>query len=293
MTILTVPQRPVVAALGSRAASFLFVPMSLNVVGQINGGGVQTAGYGSARWIIDSASIRGEDGTTTDYGAGPGVTAAIKSDGSAFFQKILLQSFGSGARMVFDSTVPIFKVIDSAGVVRAELGDLAASGVSTAGYKIRASDAGNVPLFDSDGLISVMQQPSPAAVWAGGTVVLPAGTLGNWTMIPGSSVAFTLMRPTVMFIVATYTAQLTSGVLNLASAGITLNGTNPHAESSLAAYDTQGGARANGTILLSDTLAAGSWTAQLCASVAVGAPTATLDSFGGAGGNLYVFQLGA
>lgn len=52
---------------------------------------------------------------------------------------------------------PRLSVTDAVGTVRAELGNLAASGISPAQYGFRASNAAGTPIFDSLGLISVMQ----------------------------------------------------------------------------------------------------------------------------------------
>jgi len=80
-------------------ANLSYVPAALNVVGQVNGGGMQTSGPGTARWIIDGSSIRAEDGSGIDRGGGPNVTAKLGSDGSFFASNILLQTALSGARM--------------------------------------------------------------------------------------------------------------------------------------------------------------------------------------------------
>ncbi len=110
-------------------ADLTYVPASLNVMGQINGGGIQTAGSGTARWIIDGSSIRGEDGSGVDYGAGKSITAKIGADGSFFGSNLLLQSAMSGARLVLNAATPIIQIVDSNGVVRWEEGNLATNGI--------------------------------------------------------------------------------------------------------------------------------------------------------------------
>ena len=88
---------------------------------------------------------------------------------------------------------PYQAITDAAGVVRAELGNLAANGISPAQFGFRANNAAGTPIFDSLGLIAVMSElghknsatPStyttttPTLVQAGGTTASITFTLAR------------------------------------------------------------------------------------------------------------------
>jgi hypothetical protein len=64
---------------------------------------------------------------------------------------------GGGTGTLWKLNQQEFAAIDPNGITRAEMGNLNALGVSPAQWGFRASDAGGVPIMDSQGLTSVMQ----------------------------------------------------------------------------------------------------------------------------------------
>ena len=161
---------------------------NLIATGTVTSGKLQAGTPGSAQWIIDSDSVRCNDGTGVNYGKGAGVTTRLGADGNAFFSGTVAASIvqgsyvqgaaggasGTGARMWMDfsSTVvgtgPILKVNDGT-YDRVELGNLATSidGISLAGYKFRATNKTGNSIFDSDGLIQVMTKLKTTAGGSG------------------------------------------------------------------------------------------------------------------------------
>ncbi len=81
-----------------------------------------------------------------------------------------------------------FAAIDEFGVVRAEMGNLAANGISPAQWGFRASIAAG-PIFDSLGLIAVMQELGHVDAALSYT-----NSTTSVTLIPGSAVMFSLAR---------------------------------------------------------------------------------------------------
>lgn len=167
-----------------------------------------------ARWQGDDTGIRAYDGTATNYGApsGAGVTTEITAAGLLFAAKLLLQTAGSGARIVLDSSVPIVKLIDPNGVTRVEYGSLSSNGVSAGGWKIRVNDAAGNPIFDSDGLIQVMN------LLGAGDISPQEQTItgnGAWQDLPQSpsSVSVAVPRDTHVLVLATAQLGINTGSL--------------------------------------------------------------------------------
>src|ERR1035437_262241 len=99
---------------------------NLIATGTVTTGKLQAGTPGAAQWIIDSDSVRCNDGTGTDYGKGVGVTTRLGADGNAFFSGTVAASIvsastikgsyvqgtaggasGSGARMRMDFSSPL------------------------------------------------------------------------------------------------------------------------------------------------------------------------------------------
>lgn len=222
-------------------ANLTYVPASLNVMGAVNGGGIATPGAaGTARWIIDGTSIRGEDGTSPSP--------------------------------------------------RAELGNLPANGISAAGWKFRASDVTGTPVWDSDGLIGVMQVLATASP----TGTFPASTaMGTWGTYGSGAASFSVSRPVKILVLCT----LALNVVGTPPASLSLG----LATDQTVAFDSDAdagsqcnftvayspGAWVNATLFMVRTVAAGSHTINLMAGTTVNASCST--SFG----LMRVFQLGA
>lgn len=119
-----------------------------------------------------------------------------------------ISSAAAGARWFLDQTR--FGLIDANGVVRVEQGNLNANGVSGAGYKFRASDASGAPIFDSDGLIAVMQ-----LLGRGDNTSFTTYTTTTPSLISGTAVTFSLsraLRVLVFMVVGGFAAQQTGKV---------------------------------------------------------------------------------
>lgn len=130
---------------------------------------------------------------------GPGVLSKsalhIKNDGGA--------QAGSSPRM---------SITDPNGVVRAEAGFLAANGNSPQQWGFRASDAGNVPIFDSLGLINVMSRLANDQTTTNTTI---SGT-GSFHNVPGSGTSFSVARAIHVLVIAV--AQGTGAVTGTGTA---------------------------------------------------------------------------
>ena len=109
-----------------------------------------------AGWDLDGNGFRLTDGSGVFYGAPSGktgVTVELASSGVGFMAKLLLQSAMQGARFVLYSTAALQQIFDPSGVVRVEMGNLAANGVSPAQWGMRANTAAGVAIWDSLGVI--------------------------------------------------------------------------------------------------------------------------------------------
>lgn len=250
-------------------ANLTYVPASLNVIGQINGGGIQTSGTGTARWIIDGNSIRGEDGSGVDYGGGTSVTAKIGADGSFFGAKMLLQSRATGARMKLDASVPLLTINDGTRD-RVQVGLLSSytdpnGVVSAADYGGRFLDSSGDLLVDTQGLSKVAADVASYADTAG--IGISAQTsftdtgaeTGSFTIPTGRSVKVlvlcqTNVEPNITFSHSgTYTLRLITG----GTAGPLAHGT------------ASGGTIVPVMLYQVATLAAGTYTAKLQYELAV------------------------
>lgn len=88
-----------------------------------------------------------------------------------------------------------FGAQDVNGVTRLEMGLLGALGISAAGWKFRARDSGNNPIFDSDGLIKAMTLLGSTQNFSN------SNTTGNgaWQAVSNSTVNFSLSRQATVF----------------------------------------------------------------------------------------------
>jgi hypothetical protein len=153
-----------------------------------------------------------------------------------------------------------FAAIDENGVARAEMGDLAANGISPAQWGFRANAAAGSPIFDSQGLIAVMSvlgSFTEAAV-VNLTSLTPVVVNGTVT------VTFSLARAANVLVTMQSTADVTtSGARAGASGQIYFDGT---AHGPTARWDT-----ANGFVLAAPAhfrnLAAGSHTVDFRVNV--------------------------
>jgi hypothetical protein len=108
---------------------------------------------------------------------------------------------------------PRLSVTDANKVVRAEIGNLAANGISPAQFGFRANNASGTPIFDSLGLIGVAnllveENPTPSTT---------AGSGSNWSVIqtiPNSGANFTLPRQGNILCLSVVSVDPTAGALN-------------------------------------------------------------------------------
>lgn len=115
-----------------------------------------------------------------------------------------------------------FAAIDPNAITRAEMGNLAANGISPAQWGFRANDSRGIPIFDSEGLIAVMQQLGQ--VQGGGTQNI--SSLSDVLLNDGSghqaTITFTLARQARVKVEATVTSLVsTSSVAGSGNATIT------------------------------------------------------------------------
>lgn len=108
---------------------------------------------------------------------------------------------------------PYQAVTDAAGVVRAEIGNLAARGISPAQYGFRANDSGGNPIFDSLGVIgaaTLLGSEDLGHVTQGGS-----GTgFGTIQSMTGTGVNFTLSRQGNLLLLSRVSVLMTGGVQN-------------------------------------------------------------------------------
>lgn len=178
----------------------------------------------------------------------------------------------------------LFQVSDPTGQARLQIGNLPALGNSPADWMFRAIDSNNNPIFDSDGLISVMKQPSPAihpgtnAAWSTASTAPISGS--GFTP---SSITFTLTRTTTMLFLGNLVAKcLNAG--NTWQAGLSVDSTTSiDPDSSVPMFASDFSAS---PLILSLSLAKGAHTVYLMSQ-----PTPV----GGVyvqSGDLFAFQLG-
>ena len=174
-------------------------------------------------------------------------------------------------------------------------GNLNALGVSPAGFLFRAINSAGTPIFDSEGLIEVMSQPSGSpSVLSGGTVTgIPAD---GYLHATGNSMSFTLERMTSCLALCLFQIQLTSGsASNLSIAALKYDppGSNVvqdgNANQILLDATSKGTNYPDKVCVDFADLAAGSHTVSLMVSPR-DASTAAIDIL--AGGILFVFRMG-
>lgn len=172
---------------------------------------------------------------------------------------------------------PYTAITDTVGVIRAELGNLAANGISPAQYGFRANDATGTPIFDSLGLINVMSV-------AGSFTDNNADTVTSTTpVVVGGvvSVTFSLARQSRLLALCWSTARLAGAAGAFASGTIFRDGTSA---STTALWDKGNVGYIQTTASQFYTLAAGSHTLDYRVSVDNAALTwtnfqTTLDVF--------------
>jgi len=185
---------------------------------------------------------------------------------------------------------PYSAVTDTTGVIRAEWGNLAANGASPAQFGFRANDANHVPIFDSLGLISVMQ--SLGREQFGPSQTIGGGGGGTNVAITNSSLAFSLPRAEHVFALAMVLATISNGTgttLGTVLFGVdgTGDGSNGTTMQWLGKPDTNPNYVAV-TGFYFNSLAAGSHTINLLASL-----NPTTDSFFIDQYDIVAFQLGS
>ena len=175
-------------------------------------------------------------------------------------------------------------VTDANGTVRAELGNLAANGTSAAQYGFRANDAGGNPIFDSLGLIAVMNQ-----LGRGDNTGLTTYTTTTPTLIASTAVTFSLaraIRVLALLAILGNSAQQT-GKVDLFVDGTDVATPASNGASALAWFGF-GGPTVTSANFYSATLAAGSHTLDLRGYV-----TATPGTLTVTGATLIVYGLGS
>lgn len=265
--------------------NLVYTPSALNVKGTYTAGaGLQTAadpapGQASpARWVLDTTSFRCYDGTANVYGApsGPGVVVEIGSNGQAFI------GGGAAGLLQFLGPQALIQVLDPNRQPRVQIGNLQSLGVSPAQWGFRAIDAGNNPIFDSQGLIAVMQQlgqvhggPATVTAVSGSDVVLTDGT-------NPASVTFTLARQARVLLIAMMRSQATTGSGTvLVFIDGTWDGLSSYCQWDPSTLFSQE------TAFWSQSLASGSHTLTLRGSVVSSGATLTVNSW-----DMWVFLLG-
>jgi hypothetical protein len=152
-----------------------------------------------------------------------------------------------------------FAAIDPNGVTRAEMGNLAANGISPAQWGFRANDASGSPIFDSLGLIKVMTSL--------GLVDVSSLTFTSTTFadIAGASVAFTIARQANVRIDFTTTGKVSTnnGNVGFVNAQVVGGVSSGNLNYGVVANFAQ----TSSAWLWAPTLAAGSYTAKLQAAV--------------------------
>lgn len=186
------------------------------------------AGYDDPRYlqqVIEALTLRVKalEGNTLPFaanqkGALPGTmrAVAINDRGQSGSMWINFTNAGPGLG-------PYLAVTDSSGVIRVELGNLAANGISPAQFGFRSNNASGTPIFDSLGLIAVMQliassqsQSYISATLSGpGTGTGISGTGGEVTI--ASTGNFTLSRQANVLLIGTCAAAgwTTTGIVPL------------------------------------------------------------------------------
>lgn len=252
------------------ANTLLYVPAALNVQGVVSqSGGLATApdppaGLPSAqRWVLDRNSFRAFDGSANNYGApsGIGVAVEITSTGKLFLG-------GAAAQLVID---------DASGTPRVELGPMPARGISPAQNGLRVNDASGNPIFDTLGLIAIVNQLGQGS-FSGPTNF----TTTTPTVLTGTSLTFSLARAQRVLLTANGQGNSTG---NSGRIDIFLDGSTDWA-----GWLTWGvsGPTVSSAFVVSDSLAAGSHTYDLRAFV-----TATPGTFTVNGALLSIYGLGS
>ena len=291
---------------------------NLIATGTVTTGKLQAGTPGAAQWIIDSDSVRCNDGTGTDYGKGVGVTTRLGADGNAFFSGTVAASIvqgsyvqgaaggasGTGARMWMDfvslvaGTGPLLSVNDGT-VNRVQIGNLAANGVSLAQIGIRVNDASGSPLFDSLGLIK-----AATIVGSYNDTTLGGGnqslSLSGWTVLNNLSIAVAPTRTTSYMVFCTisgFQAITSTGVyfdahssnfqLNVPGVGVLTQGwVTPANNGASQPYATT-------TIIGSVSLAAGPYSIQAEMMPGGAGSPSTVAAFFCSSRCIYVLQLGS
>lgn len=109
-----------------------------------------------------------------------------------------------------------FSVADPGGIVRAEMGNLGAIGISPAQWGFRANDASGNPIFDSQGLIKVATLLGAESL--GHVTQFGSGT--GWAVIQsmtGTGINFTLLRAANLLVVSRTSVLMTGGADNYPS----------------------------------------------------------------------------
>jgi hypothetical protein len=179
-----------------------------------------------------------------------------------------------------------FKILDDAGISRAEMGQLAANGISPAQYGFRANDAHGNPIFDSLGLIAVMT--NIALFGYGGATAAASAGYNDVTPIFTGSNSFTLARQTNVLAICMMIAFSTGAAGTYSNFALRLGnmkqsddwGSATKISKNIPDYQ-------NATLFYLTSLPAGTWTAALQSQVDTGQTATIGDAL------VAVFQLGA
>jgi hypothetical protein len=173
------------------------------------------------------------------------------------------------------------QAFDSTGQVRVQLGNLAALGGSTAGWKFRGVDASGNPVFDSDQVFGDRVMKSLGIVNA---PTASFTTVAN-VVVPSSSLAFTLTRPANVYIPFLATGRVATnngnvGFISCELVGVASSGNENFGVLANFAQTSSGWLFVTG-------LAAGSYTARLNGAINNAPQTFTMIEAA-----LQVFQVG-
>lgn len=178
--------------------------------------------------------------------------------------------------VIFDGYL---QIKDGNGVTRVELGNLPVNGVSSAQFGLRVNDASGNPIFDSLGLISVMQQLGHVD-----NTTTYTNSTATPTVISGTAITFSLSRQVRVLAMASCFGSSASqtGTVTFFVDGVDQGGTFAN----MAWGGGAGGSTA--TIYLSNPLAAGSHTIDLRGRMLATPGTLSLQTF-----DHIVWQLGS
>jgi hypothetical protein len=192
---------------------------------------------------------------------------------------------GTTPAALWSLTQTEFSVTDPGAVVRAEMGDLPARGVSPAQWGFRANDGSGNPIFDSLGLIAVMQPVGGTPLFGGDTWT---GNTGGYIASPlsGTKVTFSLPR-TLRILAMCQTEYQMSNTTQFGNLAIMVDGAIPGGYTPIAVGNVSATGPGHVTFIWSASLAGGTHTFDLAGQVLTGGWQLSVSVI------CFLFQLGS